>query len=255
MDAVFTPRMIVDYYAAREGIDVKDIGVAPIVLIVWGGHLTHRLAEAIGGQPSEHWLYGGHQPLFTGQVHGKRVSLARPPIGAAGTVTMMEELIACGARIFLGLGLAGSLQRDVPVGSMLIPTACLSEEGTSAHYVADAGAIAPDAGLVAALKTAAGAEDQPVLTGALWTTDAPYRETRHKVRTYGQRGVLGVDMETSAMYALGIYRRVRVCNLLVVSDELAGEWRAAFGAPELHAATDRAMQVLLHCLAGDLSAA
>jgi len=48
------------------------------------------------------------------------------------------------------------------------------------------------------------------------------RETEEKVRTYAQRGVLGVDMETSAMYALGIFRGVEVCNLLTVSDGATG---------------------------------
>ena len=62
------------------------------------------------------------------------------------------------------------------------------------------------------------------------------RETEEKVRTYAQRGVLGVDMETSAMYAVGIFRGVEVCNLLTVSDELWGDWHPPFEAEHLEAA-------------------
>jgi hypothetical protein len=47
-------------------------------------------------------------------------------------------------------------------------------------------------------------------------------------------------METSAMYALGRFRGVRVCNLLVISDELWQAWRPAFRTPELHAADELA---------------
>jgi len=80
------------------------------------------------------------------------------------------------------------------------------------------------------------------------TTDAPYRELISKIEAYGRQGVLGVDMETSAMYALGQVRYVDVCNLLVVSDELSHEWRPAFGQTELLQALQRAQRVVLRCL-------
>ena len=51
------------------------------------------------------------------------------------------------------------------------------------------------------------------------------------------------------MYALGQFRNVPVCNLLVVSDELWEDWRPAFRTPELKAATERAQRVILRVLA------
>jgi nucleoside phosphorylase len=55
-------------------------------------------------------------------------------------------------------------------------------------------------------------------------------------------------METSAMYTLGKVRRVDVCNLLVVSDELLHEWKPAFGTPELDDANTKAQQVILRMI-------
>ena len=179
------------------------------------------------------------------------MSLAELPVGAPGTIMIMEEMIASGARILFGLGWAGSLQPSAPVGTLLIPTSCIREEGTSRHYVDDDTAISPDVLLVERLESAAQAEGAKVMTGPLWTTDAPYRELRSKVETYREQGVLGVDMETSAMYALGHFRKVSVCNLLVVSDELGEEWRPAFGSSQLREATRKAEQIVLHCLASD----
>ena len=63
----------------------------------------------------------------------------------------------------------------------------------------------------------------------------------------------GVDMETSAMYALGQFRDVRVCNLLVVSDELWREWRPALDRPEVKDATACARRVILRCLASRIT--
>jgi uridine phosphorylase len=244
MDELITPRMTIDNYTTRKGITIDDIGVGPVVVISWGGGVIQSLAHELGAQPSEHWLYVDRQPFFTGKYEGKRFSLAQLPVGAPGTIMIMEELIACGARCFIGLGWAGSLQPDAPIGTLLIPTSCISEEGTSLHYLNRDVSPAPDTSLVELLEESAQAEGLKVVKGPLWTTDAPYRELRTKVSRYREQGVLGVDMETSAMYALGLYRAVRVCNLLVVSDELGVEWVEAFGTERLQQATNRAQQVI-----------
>jgi uridine phosphorylase len=160
----------------------------------------------------------------------------------------MEGLIACGARVFFGLGWAGSLQPSAPIGSMLIPTTCIREEGTSFHYLDGSVAVQPDVQMVDLLQKSAAAEKIQLLSGLHWTTDAPYRELISKIKAFAEQGVLGVDMETSAMYALGQFRGVRVCNVLVVSDELWQEWRGGFYSPELRQATERAERLVLRCL-------
>jgi purine-nucleoside phosphorylase len=68
------------------------------------------------------------------------------------------------------------------------------------------------------------------------------------IENYRLRDVLGVDMETSAMYALGTYRNVEVCNFLVVSDELWRDWRPAIGRPELADALKKAEEVVLEAV-------
>jgi uridine phosphorylase len=251
----FTPQMYVEYYASQRGISVQDIDVAPVVVISWGRGVIESLAEAVGAQPSLHWFYDEYYKLFTGEVGGQTVSFAHAPVGAPGTVMMMEEMIACGARIFLGLGWAGSLQELAPVGTMFIPTGCIRDEGTSFHYLGEEVTLAANERLVGLLESVARAEGAHVMAGRQWTTDAPYRELIGQIAAYREQGVLGVDMETSAMYALGLFRKVRVCNLLVVSDELWGKWRPAFRTAELQEATELAQRVILKCLAHDLSAA
>jgi uridine phosphorylase len=254
MDALITPQMTIERYTTRKGVTVADIGVGPTVVISWGGEVVQSLAQELGARLSEQWLYGDRHPLFAGEYEGRLFSLAQLPVGAPGTIMIMEELIACGARCFIGLGWAGSLQPDAPIGTLLIPTSCISEEGTSLHYLNRDVSPGPDTSLVQLLEDSARAEGLKVVKGPLWTTDAPYRELRTKVSRYREQGVLGVDMETSAMYALGVYRDVRVCNLLVVSDELGAEWVEAYGTERLQQATNRAQQVIIRFLrCGQLS--
>lgn len=242
------PNKVVSNYLARTGLELQALGVAPVVVVSWGRGVVQGLAEQTQAQLSQHWFYGERNPLFHGSYEGKAISFAQLPVGAPGSVMMMEELIACGARTILGLGWAGSLQPEAPIGSLIIPTSCLSEEGTSLHYFEEDIDLAPDPGLVSTLVQSAKLEGATALPGPMWTTDAPYREMRYKVNEYQRQGILGVDMETSAMYALGIFRRIRVCNLLVVSDQLAEEWDEAFGTERLQLANRLAQQIILRTL-------
>ncbi len=246
-DAHFSPEDFINYYASTKGITIPEIGVAPLVVLSWSARVVQLMAEASGAKPQENWVKGGDD-LHTGEIGGQPVSFSRMPVGAAATVMMMEELIACGARTFLALGWAGSLQPDLPVGSMIIPVECISEEGTSAHYPVPDGVCSPDSFLKEELKVAAKSIGMEVREGRHWTTDAPYRELKTKVSQYREQGVLSVEMETSAMYTLGRFRNVGVCNLLVISDELWHEWRPAFGTPELRDANQMAERLMLKCV-------
>jgi uridine phosphorylase len=77
----------------------------------------------------------------------------------------------------------------------------LRDEGTSYHYLPPTTySHAPEA-LIGDL---AGAFDDlgvPVLRGATWTTDAPFRETEDAIEAMRQRGLLAVEMEAAALYA------------------------------------------------------
>jgi len=242
----FTARMYVEHYLATRGLTLGDLEVAPTMVGTWFRGVTRRLTEATGATQCERWLYPedtGHG-AYTARVDGQAVSFITYPVGAPATVTMMEELAAAGVRRFIGLGMCGSLQETVPVGSVVLPGRCVREEGTSAHYVPpeeEVGPHPPLAGLLGGLLHEAGL--RPV-AGPHWTTDAPYREYIWKIERYRSEGVIAVDMETSAMYAFGRARGLEVANVLVVSDELWREWRPGFWGEELRQAFVRVVTVL-----------
>jgi len=238
----------VEVLARRRGVTVEQIGVASIVVGSWDPNTVKSLAESAGAELSDSWWWGPRFPLYNTQVNGKRISFVNFPTGAPATVMVMEELIACGTRTFLGLGLAGSIQPEAPVGTCFIPTSCIREEGTSPHYLTSEEHLRPSQRLVRALEKARLKKGVTAYTGPLWTTDAPYREMVTTIEKYRLRDVLGVDMETSAMYALGVYRNVEVCNFLVVSDELWRDWKPASGRPELAEALKKSEEVVLEAV-------
>ena len=243
-----TAEKYIEYYTKLRGINVEDMGVGEVVVVSWNPSVVQRMAERAGARPSEHWPMQARYPLFTGELHDVRVSFAQVTIGAPHTVAKMEQMIACGARVFLGLGWAGSLTPRAPIGSVIVPTTAIREEGTSFHYLGKDAVASADPHLVSILEQAAQAEGMPVNVGPHWTTDSIYRESEEKIAAYREMGVLGVDMETSAMYAIGQVRNIPVANLLVVSDTLWGEWSMAFSTDKLRAATIRGEQVMLRAL-------
>ncbi len=118
------------------------------------------------------------------------------PLGAPQAALMLERLIAMGARRILILGCCGSLQPALKVGHLVVPTAALSEEGTSAHYPSRGGRAArADREIARLCRAGCGERSLPASAGRVWTTDALFRETRGKVARYGAQGLLAVEME------------------------------------------------------------
>lgn len=247
----FTAEMTVFWHAKENKISIEDIGVAPVVVLSWNRKIIQSFAETADAQLQENWLYGESYPLYTGKVGDNRISFANISVGAPATVMAMEEMIACGAKAFIGFGFAGSLQEEAPIGSLLIPGKCIRDEGTSYHYLSKDVEVAPSARLKKVIQKACIEKGSNVLSGLHWTTDAVYMELVSTIKAYRKQGVLGVDMETSAMYALGIFRKVEVCNLLVVSDEIWKEWAIGFASDNFRNGLELAKQVILCFLEKD----
>ena len=204
-------------------------------------HNLCRLSQATG-PPRYLWDCGIHAGFW----EGKGITVAGPVLGAPYAVMVLEKLIALGAKMVLALGWCGSLQENIKVGSLVVPTAAVGGDGASRHYLPDNNQPAPHPGLCRLLQDNLQAADIPWQAGPIWTTDAFYRETGDQVRHYQGQGVLGVDLELAALFAVGTYRQVAVAGLLVVADELADlTWRPGFRSPAFRRGRREAARVVL----------
>jgi purine-nucleoside phosphorylase len=152
-------------------------------------------------------------------------------MGAPYAVMLLETLVAWGAREFLFVGWCGAIQADIEVGDLIWATAAHIDEGTSPSYGQPwQGRVAIAApALGQRVKGVARREDLYLRRGAVWTTDAVFRETPAKVRGFQQAGVLAVEMEVSALYSAAAFHGCACLALLTVSDLLADlTWRPGF---------------------------
>lgn len=173
------------------------------------------------------------------------LGVAGPAVGAPAAVMLAENLFARGCQKLLLLGSCGSLAPDLPVGSLFLPSESWSDEGTSRHYFPGIRLFFADLHLHESLDKSCRELGISAHRGRICTTDAPYRETREVIARYRKRGGLGVDMETSALFALGAFRSRAVAALQVVSDELRGEgWAPGFRTAIYRQGKERALQVI-----------
>lgn len=201
---------------------------SPAVLVFSSEDLRSFFACFADPVKRTHTLY--LSSVYTGSFEGTQVALAGPMLGAPQTILVLEKMIALGVRKIVAMGWCGSLQHHVAIGDVVIPKAAIAEEGTSPHYPTDS--PAPSSSLCHCLTSALADIALDAHEGTIWTTDAPFRETFTKVRHFQEQGVLAVDMETSALFAVSRFRGVELAVALVVSDSLSGlRWMHGFREP------------------------
>lgn len=150
-------------------------------------------------------------------------------IGAPIVATLMEELIAFGVKKFLSIGDAGSLQKDLKVGDIVVCEKAIRDEGTSYHYLKQSKYAYPSKSMVQNIKKILDDSKMRYRIGTSWTIDAPYRETKAEIKKYQKEGVLTVEMEASAIFAVAKYRKVEAGAIFTISDYFSEvEWEPQF---------------------------
>lgn len=205
-----------------------------------------RRVEKMGAR--RHFFFNGKLYIVPGGQADPPTFLAGPAVGAPMAVLALEKLIALGAKRIIVYGWCGSLSPDLRVGDLLLPTWGFSEEGTSSHYpIREKGASS--AAWRDKLEHILAAGGFTCKKGSIWTTDAPYRETRDKVSRYAAKSILGVDMEFSALATVAIYRRIELAAVYPISDELwRDKWQPAYREKSFHRENRRLLDYLLENL-------
>ncbi len=154
-------------------------------------------------------------------------------IGAPVASIIMEELIAFGVKEFISIGTAGTLQKDIHIGDLIVCDKAIRDEGTSHHYLRPGKFTHPSRRLTRRLTEALTGLGKDFRLGTTWTIDAPYRETIAEARHYRQEGVATVDMEAAALFAVAKFRSVDIASAFTVTDSLADlKWHPEFHSPK-----------------------
>lgn len=149
--------------------------------------------------------------------------------GAPAAATVLEELIAFGSKKFISIGTAGTLQKKIDIGNLVICNKAIRDEGTSHHYLSSSKYSYSSPRITNMLKSALSKIGIRYSVGSSWTIDAIYRETIDEARKYQNEGVLTVEMEAAALYAVAKYKKVQLVSAFAISDSLSDlKWKPMF---------------------------
>ncbi|RDU23657.1 nucleoside phosphorylase [Anaerosacchariphilus polymeriproducens] len=152
--------------------------------------------------------------------NGTDIVFVQAPLGGAGAVQILDQLIAGGVNYIIAAGCCGALVEDME-GDFFIPTAALRQEGTSYHYVPPTREIELDEQPILALERTLNKAGLNYKKCKTWTTDGFYRETKEMVLYRKNEGYSVVEMECASMAACARMRGVAFGQLLFTADSLA----------------------------------
>jgi uridine phosphorylase len=182
-----------------------EYGAVPAICVLDpDGDIVRRLKEERLAERDPIWAcYHTDLYRFTYRLGGAdiEVGVVGCAVGSAFAVLVAEQLFASGCRFLVSMTSAGQLAPlRAPPYFILIERA-LRDEGTSYHYLPPAAFSSADANLLSVVQGAFDDIRVPVMRGATWTTDAPFRETADAIAVMQEKGLLAVEMEAAALYA------------------------------------------------------
>ena len=182
-----------------------------------------------------------HTELDVFTLAGRELGVVGGAVGASFAVLVAEELAVSGCELIVSITSAGRICAPDGNGFVLIERA-VRDEGTSHHYLPPGheAKLAPD--LTVALAGAFDGLATPVVPGAAWTTDAPFRETQSALDRRTAEGIACVEMEAAALYAFAEKTGARVICLAHLTNEM-GRAEIDFEKGEADGAED-ALQVI-----------
>lgn len=153
-------------------------------------------------------------------AHSGNISIINFGMGSANAATLMDLLSAIEPKAVLFLGKCGGLKKKNKIGDMILPIAAVRGDGTSNDYFPSEVPALPSFNLQRAVSHVVRNHNTDYWTGTVYTTnrrvwehDEDFKEYLRKIR------VMGIDMETATIFAVGFANRIPTGALLLVSDQ------------------------------------
>lgn len=157
---------------------------------------------------------------FTGLYKGKRVSVQGSGMGLPSLSIYANELIdQFDVKTLIRVGSCGSFQKNIRVRDVIIAMSSCSESNFNQKIFSGMD-FAPTANfelLLQAYNNSKGRFNN-IHVGSILSADVFYNENPEEWKLWASYGVMGVDMETSALYTIAAHKQCRALSILTVSD-------------------------------------
>lgn len=170
---------------------------------------------------------------------GRPVVCATSGMGAPSTSIVVNELVQAGITTIVRIGTTGSVQDHVGIGSAVVASGALTNQGAAADIAPEAYPAAADPFLTVALARSAGDLGIDHHVGVVASTDTFFegqersassanphllRRLHGLVDEYRSLGVLSLEMEAGTLFKMGgVYGFAAGCVLAVIAQRGAAE--------------------------------
>lgn len=213
--SAFTAEALIE--DVRRLRNVRAAELPRICFLEFDGDLTDWLVQQSVAAPVEGWACF-HTTMHSLDLEGVRCGIIARTIGGPYSVLIAEQLRAAGVRLIIALTSAGRVASDLPLPALVVASSAIRDEGTSYHYLPPGQEAGCPARLTEPVARELSSTGIPVRTGKVWTTDAPYRETKRQLERWAKEGALAVEMQAASLFAFAQARNVAVAVVARVSN-------------------------------------
>lgn len=216
--SIFTPENLLREARRQKGLPEEQIPA--LCVLDPDGDLVEYLRETRQARPHPGWACY-HTTLFTWEQNGIEMGIVGCAVGASFAVLVAEELFASGCQLLISITSAGQLREVAPSPYVVLIERALRDEGTSYHYLPPSNYTTLNPALRERILKNWDQKSQPLYTGASWTTDAPFRETEAMIAWGREQGLLAIEMETAALYALSEAKQYPIVCFAHITNQMA----------------------------------
>lgn len=204
----------------QYGIGFKKIAKYGIILE------SYRLLEYLTSQGFSFETVSSYHLDYDWYLYNKS-SLTKPTKiaiavsqGAPMVVDLAERYVTSGVKYIVRIGTTGSLVDELNLGEVMVPYAAIKDEGTSKFYIHQNAPAIADIELSQRISEQIRKKGKIVHQGISWSTDGRWKENDQMVKDYTASGATAGDMESSALFAFGLEKKVSVVSVSMLSDDI-----------------------------------
>ncbi len=162
---------------------------------------------------------------YTGTYRGRKISVQASGMGMPSIGIYAQELFTqFDVENIIRVGSCGALQPELDLMDVILAASASTDSNWAYHYGVP-GILAPtaDFDLLFAAKKAAQEKGIEVKTGNVLCSDVFYYDDPQIWKKWAKMGVLGIEMESAALYLIAARYRKRALTILTVSDSFVKE--------------------------------
>lgn len=167
---------------------------------------------------------------FTGYYKGKRVSVMASGMGHPSIGIYSHELYTgYGVETIIRIGTCGSYQPEIGLFDVIVAIGSSTDSNWASQFNLLGGTLSAvgDFDLAVKARDEARAKKLPVHVGQILSADVFYDDDKDSWKKWARLGVLGVEMESYALYTTAAKLKKKALCLLTVTDNFTDTSRIA----------------------------